>query len=195
MDHGSSESGMGYVYAFNQRALLDQIKQRHEPAAMRPVLCLTTPVIPSKKAEPLAVSWMFYAGMGQVSFKPLEEYELRSARSLLESGQIAPSHEARYSFNGLMHHPLKLIEDINWGIKGDSKLILFRLNDGVVPDEIIRADKRYNAAITEVQKRIDNGTACHDNPLRLDNGVEITPIVFGQQQVARCRRQNQLNPV
>ncbi len=182
----------GVQAEIDRRHLMDRIKHRYEGGIMRPHLCLVETPANDDRLN-LRYQWLHSAGMGDFKLKPASDNEARMIHDLLKRGQIAPTFKDYY--DGQHYRPLRAIEDVSWGERRDGSMVLFTLPDlPSLPDVVITADAEYDAAVREIKKRIQSGTAGYDRPFALSDRTEITPIAFGHDRVILNARQNLYQP-
>jgi hypothetical protein len=171
--------------------LLDRLKTRYEPGAMRPQLYQTAS---RETGQPdiFKFQWMFYAGMGEVDFHPAKPEEAKAAQELLESGAALaiPSSPFYYGFDLLER--VKLLEDVQWGLTPGGEAIIFNLTDKPDgKDEVIKIDA-YSPAIVELRQRLHYNRAFPDRPITLNDGTPVVPIQFEKQEAILRKRQDAL---
>lgn len=179
--------------AADRDRLLDRLKTRYEPGAMRPQLYQSAEPL-GHGQEALRFHWMFYAGMGDVAFHPASADEQRAATELLDSGYIVAT-PASTPLDGLrLMERVNLIEDLNWGITAGGQPITFTLSDKPGGrDHVIKMDE-YSPAITELRNRLRYDRAYADKPIVLNDGTPVVPIQFEKQEAILRKRQDALTP-
>lgn len=166
--------------------LLDKLKERYEPGAMRPQLYVSAEPL-EHGIDILRMQWMFYAGMGEVDFHPASPAEQRAATELLDQGWLVST--APFSHYGLgQFQRVQLIEDLNWGLIEGGKAVIFDLS-AAGKDQVIKADEAYTPALDELRKRLEYGKAYAADPVVLNDGTPVVPIHFNKTHATLRSRQ------
>lgn len=166
--------------------LLDRLKDRYEPGAMRPQLYVNIEQ-QERGVQVLRMQWMFYAGMGDVDFHPASPAEQVAATELLESGWLVAT--APYSYLGMEQlQRIQLLEDLNWGLVDGGKAVIYTLSpEG--KDQVILTDKTFDPALDELRKRLHYGKAFAAKPILLTDGTPLVPIHFDKTWAVQHQRE------
>ena len=184
--------------------LLDNLKNRYDSGAGRPLLCQTSDN-KTFRAPSLRYEWLGSSGQGGTSFLTANEQVVTAAEELLSIGILAPGLVTAHPETS--YRPIKLLEDLKWGLDENNGIVLYELAPTQnLPDRIhpfgkgpvIRADKTYEAALMEIDKRLEYGKAIKDALPIILNGagnknIVAYPIMFDRQAIEIRKRQKDFN--
>lgn len=171
--------------------LCRRIKQRYAPGPALPTLVLVR-AQDHNRSEEMKIGWQHYAGMGNYEIREANATQRKAAEQLFKKGDIAPTRLSTH-YNDIVS-PLKLLEDLNWGLDANDGIIQYELQGGANRQDIVlRDDRTFGPAINAIRTRLGYGHAAIDSPIRIQDQV-IRPIILDRQYALIRARQNEFNP-
>ncbi|MBU6235698.1 MAG: hypothetical protein KGQ41_07615 [Alphaproteobacteria bacterium] len=176
--------------------LLSRTKEQYEPGAMRPRLCEVFK-INSKVLDKPAVSWLYYAGMGDVDVSDASQADLPVIAKLRSEGYLVPTWAD--NIYGVKHYRLLThFDDVNWGRDQTGRIVIYNFNQNdlhpEIPDPVIVPDASHATAIKQLEHRMQYGKTMDDDAVILRDGSRITPILTDRRVIDMRRRQKGIIP-
>lgn len=178
----------------DRNEILSKLKQRFTSYTMHPQIVDIRERGHAEAPAPLSLSWMYYAGMGDVAFSPLTDSQKKATRTLLQSGQL--TYGIPFSHYAGHIYPLRLIEDLNWALDQNNAPVHFQLSNdtSLSPDIVIRPDPLFDPAIEELKKRMLHANARVDAPIRVSTGDTLRPVLLDSDSILLRQRQSEFRP-